>query len=302
MPRPFERGPDMPDDSQQKDARSKVDGEILDAIAAFEKIIEALPNERVSLEALAVAYEQLGDHARAKNYMIRLANVLIDEGEEDAAQDLVGKMRGDSEDPEIKAVLKRIEELEPEKIMAVVEEETETVSAPPAESISDEMAFAWSLRQAGKLSQEDYSNVIHDLTENSARSSGTVISTLHVLNDRAAKNMSEILAYVADECGTPIIPLSCFDIPPAVQNLIPVSTMIRRKAIPFETMGNDLLVAALNPYDTKLLGDLQNMTGRICHMYLAQPADFDVALEKVKNSLAADEKSADALPKASRLP
>lgn len=275
----------MADDSPQKNAHSKEESEIWDAIGAFEKIIEALPNDHISIEALAVAYEQVGDHDRAKHYALRLANLMLDEGDEDAAMDLAEKIRADPGDPEVAALLKRIKDFRPEKIMAVVEEEDVEVSAPATEGISDELAFAWSLKQSGKLSQEDYSNVVHDLTENSARSDDNVISTLHVLNDRVVKNMSDILAYVADECGTPVISLSCFDIHPAVSSMVPLRTMVRRKMLPFETMGNDLLLAVLNPYDTKLQGDVEKMTGRICHLFLVEPADFDLALDKVRKSL-----------------
>ena len=276
----------MPDDSRQTNTHADAESEIWDAIAAFEKIIEALPNDRISLEALADAYEQVGDHTRAKDYVIRLANVLLDEGDDDAAQDLVRKIRlFDANDPDIAATIARIEEYRPEKIMAVVED-IDSLAQPAAASISDEIAFAWSLMQAGKISQDDYSNVVHDLTENSAKSADIVISTLHVLNDRTVKNMSEILSYVADECGTPLIGLSCFDITPTVQSIVPVNLMIRRKMMPFEIMGNDLLVAVLNPYDTKLQGDLETLTGRICHLYLTQPGDFDLAIEKIRKTLA----------------
>lgn len=283
----------MSDDSRQNTTHSDAESEIWDAISAFEKIIEALPNDRISLEALADAYEQVGDHTRAKDYMIRLANVLLDEGDDDGAQDLVRKIRVfEATDPDIAAVIARIEGYRPEKVMAVVEEAPDSMARSAAEGISDEIAFAWSLMQAGKLSQDDYSNVVHDLTENSAKSADIVISTLHVLNDRAVKNMSDILAYAADECGTPIIGLHCFDTPVELMGIAPLNLMIRRKMLPFETMGNDLLVAILNPYDTKLKNDLETLTGRICHFYLAQPADFDLALDKIRKALAESAKTA----------
>ena len=47
-------------------------------------------------------------------------------------------------------------------------------------------------------------------------------------------------------------------------------------------MGNYALVAILNPYDTKLPRDMEDLTGRTCHRYLVTPADFDAALEKIK--------------------
>jgi len=47
-------------------------------------------------------------------------------------------------------------------------------------------------------------------------------------------------------------------------------------------MGNDALAAILNPYDTQLPRDMEDLTGKTCHRYLVTPADFDTALGKIK--------------------
>ena len=74
-------------DEIKKHGGGDSEAEIWNAIAAFEKILEAIPNDRISLETLIEAYEKVGDHTRAKEYLLRLANVLIDESDEDAARD-----------------------------------------------------------------------------------------------------------------------------------------------------------------------------------------------------------------------
>ena len=52
------------------------EAELWNAIAAFEKILEALPNDRVSLETLVGAYEKIGDYARSLEFAFRLTRVL----------------------------------------------------------------------------------------------------------------------------------------------------------------------------------------------------------------------------------
>ncbi|MEI6217777.1 MAG: hypothetical protein WCP86_02660, partial [bacterium] len=52
------------------------ESEVWSAIAAFEQILEAIPNDRTSLAPLAHAYEQIGDLARAKDYTVRLADIV----------------------------------------------------------------------------------------------------------------------------------------------------------------------------------------------------------------------------------
>ena len=71
------------DESRQ---REDLENQVWNAIAAFEQIVETIPSDRVSLEALSHAYEQVGDLSRAREYLSRLVTVVIDEKDRDAAE------------------------------------------------------------------------------------------------------------------------------------------------------------------------------------------------------------------------
>lgn len=261
---------------------SDSEAEIWNAIAAFEKILEALPTDRVSLETLADAYEKVGDHTRAKDYVLRLSHVLIDEGDEDAVYDLRKKIQSfDQDDPHVKETLTRIENLKPEKVMAVVREDDNTLSRRPA-NIAGEISFAWNLLQAKKLTQTEYANVVQDLSENSSKKNEVPVSTLHVLYDRNFAALNEVMAFAASTCNMPIISLSNFELQPKVAALLSLEFMIKRGAIIFDLMGGDALAGILNPYDTQLPTDIEDLTGKTCHCFLVDPADFDSALQKIK--------------------
>jgi tetratricopeptide (TPR) repeat protein len=269
-------------DAQHTKSASEAETEIWNAIAYFEKILEALPHDRLSLETLANAYEKVGDHTRAKAYTLRLAHVLFEEADEDGIGELRAKIRQfDQDDPEVKAAITSLESLKPAKVMAVVRDDMDQLSRRST-NIAGEISMAWNLLQANQLNQEDYAHVVHDLSENSALAMDVPVSTLHVLQDRNHPGFNEILAFVASSCNLPILSLANFDIQPATVALLPLEFCIKRGAIVFELMGNDALVAILNPYDTQLPRDLEDLTGKTCHRYLATPADFDAALEKIK--------------------
>ena len=76
----------------EKDSRPELEEKVWNAIAAFEQILEAMPTDRASLDALAHAYEQVGDHTKAKDYLIRLGNVIIQENDADAGQEILEKI------------------------------------------------------------------------------------------------------------------------------------------------------------------------------------------------------------------
>ncbi|MDD5678296.1 MAG: hypothetical protein PHW60_09960 [Kiritimatiellae bacterium] len=278
-------------DLQNTKSSSEAETEIWNTIAYFEKILEALPHDRLSLETLASVYEKVGDHTRAKAYSLRLVQVLIDEADEDGIDELLGKIRRfDQDDPEVKNAINRLETLKPAKVMAVVRDDIDQLSRRST-NIAGEISMAWNLLRANKLNQEDYTRVVHDLSENSARTPNMPVSTLHVLQDREHPAFNDILAFVSSTCNMPILSLANFDIQPSTAALLPMEFCIQRGVIVFELMGNDALVAILNPYDTQLPRDLEDLTGKTCHRYLAPPADFDAALGRIKKMKAEQQSS-----------
>jgi hypothetical protein len=265
---------------------SQTESEIWNAIGQFEKILEVMPNDRFSLETLADAYEKIGDHTRANDYLLRLANALADEGDEDAAHEILLKLKQlEKPDQNVQDTIVRLENLQSKKVMAVVIDSAQTPASRQGH-VAAEISMAWNLLQAKKLSQEDYSLIVHDLSENSGRVSDVPVSTLHVLHDRHYAGMSDIMAFLATACNAPIICLANFESQKDIFSLLSWDFMTNRGAIVFEMIGNDALVALLNPYDNQLKMDVAGLTGKDCHYFLVAPEDFDNALGKIKALLA----------------
>jgi len=278
-------------DQEPSKELSRTESEIWNAIGQFEKILEVMPNDRFSLETLADAYEKIGDHTRVKDYLLRLANVLADEGDEDACNNILPKLKQfDKTDPNVKDTIARLEKLQSKKVMAVVIDSGQTPASRQGH-IAAEISMAWNLLQAKKLSQEDYSLIVHDLSENSGRHGDVPVSTLHALHDRHYAGINDIMAFIATACNAPMLCLANFELQKDVLSLISWDFMINRGAIVFETIGNDALVALLNPYDNQLKMDVAGLIGKNCYYFLVTPDDFDNALGKIKTILAEPAKS-----------
>jgi hypothetical protein len=288
----------MPD-ARDKDERKALEEEVWVAISAFEQILEAMPNDRASLEALSHAYGQIGDHAREKEYLIRYGNVLLDAGDASAAQSLIDRIRlHAAEDARAKALVDRIERL-------LAAPSADAVPAPAAVakalggglggarggfSMADELSFAWRLMEAGQLTEEEYASVVHDLTEMSSSETLMTTSVLHALEFRTSKNLEKIMAFVAKDCGTPIVTLSSFAVTVEAMIILPLDFMIRRGVLVFEFIGSEALVAIMNPYNKALRAELAATINRACHFFIALPTDFDQALVRMRTQL--EEKSA----------
>jgi hypothetical protein len=280
----------MDNQSQQV---ANLEEEVWNAIAAFEQILEAMPNDRASLQALCHAYEQIGDHTRAKDYVIRLVDVLVAEGDGEAAKRLSERLVAYSDgDSRVVDALNKLGAMGNNSDAAAAQDApapAKSLGAAPAQgkafSLAEELSFAWSLLEEKLLTQEEYGSLVQDLTELSARGSSQTISVLHALELRGYKGLERVLASVAKSCVTPLILLNRFDVPRAAMSLLPIDFMLRSGVLPFDFVSDDLLVVVMNPFDKQLRRTILDMTGRNCHFYLTIPSEFDATLSKIREVL-----------------
>lgn len=288
------------DTADKKESRQD-ETEIMTAITAFEQILDAMPNDRASLEALSQAYEQIGDHTRAKDYLIRLGGVMVDESDSAGAKTLLNRLNQYAEEDS------RAKELAV-KIVGMADSQGPSIATAGGDAdrwaaaslnaarsgfnMADELSFAWSLMEAEQLTQDEYSTVVQDLTEMSTSESDHTISVLHVLDARGISGLERIMAYVSEQANTPLVSLASYDLSLDTIKILPLAFMRARGAFVFEMIGDDALIAVMNPFDKQLQEDIENTVGRGCHFYTCHPAEFDTAVNKAKEILAAAEEAA----------
>jgi len=254
--------------------------ETLDAIAAFEGILEAVPDDVGALDVLVHTYQVVGDDAMAWEYLVRLVNVLIGQGQQAEAVMLADRVKELGADrPEKDELLRRIGSM-PEAV-ANVHIETSTPLAmgggAPSRSacMQSEMACAWGLKEADMLTEEEYASVVQDLTEISASESSLTVSVLHVLQDRAFLNTDRVMAFISRDTDVPIISATSFDTPTEVAELINHDFMVQNGVLVFEMVADEPLVVILNPYNEELRKHIEARLGKRCHFYLTLPSEFD---------------------------
>ncbi len=267
--------------------------EVWNAIAAFEKILEAMPDDRSSLETLSHAYEHIGDRARALEYLLRLGAIVARERDIEAAAHLVEKLAGyGAANAQVLAVVDVLRPLAAQAKAVRSEAETKsTAMAEPEHSgvkppshvpvkfrVADELSFAWKLFEAGEISQEDYASVAHDLAELSVDGHLSTVSVLHVLEGRAFAGMERVMGYVSRESKTPLVSLQAFELQAEAAKMLSPEFVIRRGAIVFGMIKDDAMVVVMNPFDRSLRADIEKATGRKCHFFMALPKEFDTAV------------------------
>jgi hypothetical protein len=267
-----------------------------DIIALVASILENMPDDRKSLEVLAAAYPRPEDGPQTTNSLFRLAEVLIRTQDREAAAALRAKLGAlkpfTSEAVQVVGRLDQFLNLMPAAAKPVVQTTTAVSSGPLSLVIdstrrravlADEMELLWNLQQQGLVTEALYARVVRDLTELISNDSITTISALHGLSFRGFAGLDALLVQIGDQTSVPVITLAGFDLQPAVFSALPIDYLTFQGVIPFERLGGETLVAVLNPVSQRLRNELPAALGCPCHFFLIPPADFDTALEVVKN-------------------
>ena len=260
------------------------DGNLANSITMLEQILEVMPQDIEALKALYNAYNQGGKAERAFEYLGKLAEVVCGGNDSEAADFIAEQLPAfEASFPlEVSRLLERILPLvglgDPGPVA-----EPEGGAAPTSEAeISEELALAWKLFEEDQLSQEEYSSVLHDLTEISSKEIDVPVSVLHVLNDRGFNQMNRIMNYMSSRSGMPCISLLNFELSEEVAAMLPLELAARDGALPFAVFGDDLLVAVLNPFNNMLADKVENASGHRCHAYLVSAEEYDIALNKLR--------------------
>jgi hypothetical protein len=273
---------------EQVASRTKDDSQLWAAITGFERILEIMPTDAQAIEALGDAYHHLGETAKASSFFVRLANLCVAQRDVRGAETALKKLKEFDETPEVGQARRNIEDLLRRDQPAT----PPPAAAAPTSSkrtidITQEVSLAWDLLQAKEITDEEYSGIVHDLTESSMKMPDVPVTVLHALHDRSYKGLDRILAHLSQSSSMPYLTLVGFEVQKDAFGLLPLEFVIRRGAMVFELMGSDALVAVLNPFDLALQEDAARITARRCHFYLTSSADYDLVLNNMRKALAA---------------
>lgn len=273
----------------------EINQDLADSIAMLEQILEVMPQDIDAIKALYSANLQSRNVQRAFEYLNRLTDVAAGTGDPELFEYLQNELPrfNDFYPSEVVALQSRIKTLFGvhrinQGISRVSEEpvphhenfQTET-------DIGEELALAWRLYEENQLSQDEYSSVLHDLTETSSKDLDVPVSVLHVLHDRGFANLTRIMVHMSNRSGVPFLSIGNFEIDENAATVLGLDYAAHEGALPFGFVGNDLLVAVLNPFNNILLEQIEGESGHRCHTFVVEPADYDAALLQLRSLLEA---------------
>jgi len=250
------------------------DAKLKEGIEYFEQMLKVMPDDRTTLEFLAVAYPQLGEAAKAEHALAELARVLLLEGDLSSAVALLPQLEAASAH-EAQAMAVRIRaadaprpELVPERAAA----ETSVGSSPFAAAVEAEAKIAEAFGEG------ETAAALRALPDNGRF---FLVSALASLEKEKPDVCERLLAQLADETGDVPVPLDAFEPDRQLTLKLPAEIVRLRGVIPFARLGNTAFVVTLAPQDAALKRLVDAALECPVRYFLAEPRLVEAALEKL---------------------
>ena len=271
----------------------KFDPKLEEGIAYFEKMLQVMPEDRTTLEFLCVAYGQIGEPVKQRKALISLAGVLLKEKDLESA-DSIAERLAQYREPDAQAAVLRIRAAhgmglgpaiaDPEPHAQAEESHpasgnTQTAAVHLAIKAEKELVRALVARKV--LDDASADDVLNRLTELASAPGCFLVSVLSILEKENTAAGEMAVAVLADEAGTPPIPLEIFTISDELVQMLPESIVRVRGVLPFAKMGDTMLVATLNPLDGALKHQVEGSVGCPCRFYLAHPRTMEELLDRL---------------------
>lgn len=253
------------------------------AIQAFEQILDAFPDDLNTLEALFQAYESLDENDKAGVYILRAGRVAVQQTGISVSPVLADRLKRLA--PAVREAAQIVSKLGEERLRAALTVSPPAEAGPTEEKLRNpaaaELDMAWDLKEAGLLTDSEYSEAVRQLSEGISSTGRN--SLLALIQSMQMGDFEKIMAHMARDSGMAILPVSNFETPLAVSSLLSPDFMTVRGAVVFEMIGQELLVAVLNSRDTHLRKEVEQLCGRTCHFFLTPPSEMDVWLKRARD-------------------
>jgi len=283
---------------------AKADPKMTEAIEFFENMLQTMPKDRTALEFLAVAYEQTAQLEKRRDILIRLVNVLLRENDYKNAKAIAEHLKAFSDYMPAAMAIERVvamteldeshdaspDEANPSQqaVFTAAKPTKEWPADVPSIShtaSSAEMDMVWFWHDHDYLPKELCMDLMNALTDRPVTDTPLLISALAILDEQHPEYTEPVMEKMQKSCNVPVIPIELFEPTPAAFRTLPLLFCHVKGVMPFALMGNELLVALLNPMSEELKKEILDRAGRVCHFFFVHPRSWLPVFQKAMTGL-----------------
>jgi Type II secretion system (T2SS), protein E, N-terminal domain len=282
---------------------AKIDPKMIEAIAFFEDMLQTMPKDRTALEFLAVAYEQTEQSEKRRDILVRLVAVLLGENDYKNAKSIAEHLKAFSDHMPAMLAIERVAALTEidEAANASLEAKHPLAGSTftPAKSSkvwptdvpslshtasATEMDLVWLWHDQEFVPKELCMDLMNVLTDRPATEKPLLISALAILDEHHPEYTDPVMDKMQQACNLPALPVELFEPTAAAQQVLPFDFCYVKGVMPFALMGNEMLVALLNPMSEELKQEIQDRAGRVGHFFMAHPRSWQPVMDKIMAS------------------
>jgi hypothetical protein len=265
--------------------------QLRETIAELEKFHQAMPEDRQTLEILAVAYGKVGDAAGQVRALGDLAGVLVRQKDWEHARIIAENLRSFADDPAAQAAADQAEAAlaasghgsapaaaggggGARRPGTAGLEGQEAIDVWSSTATSAEADIVWDWKDHKVLPDDVCMELLQILMDNPSHRGAWLVSALGVLEDRHAELSDIAFDAHRKRCKLTPVPVEIMDPQRAVIETLPENYVRIKGVLPFGKIAGELLVAIMNGVDKDLRKEIETLAGMPCHFYLMHPRSW----------------------------
>ena len=283
-----------------------VDPKLFEAIGFFEKMLQTMPDDRTSLEFLAVAYEQAGEQDKQIKTLIKLSETLLKEGDADHAAIIAKKLKSFVAVPEALAaarvaemILSKGDVISASRVAGPISNQlfidakdqiltdlkqdgvAGGVQSWSSEAAKKEIDIVWYWKDNGILPKEVCMELLHVFMDHPLTDIPILVSALGILEEKYPDLVSSAFESMQKRSGMVPIPLELYEVSRDTALLLPLDYIKVKGVMPFSLIADELLVGVMNPMDESLRSEITRLSGKVCHFFLIHPHAWNTCMKQV---------------------
>jgi tetratricopeptide (TPR) repeat protein len=280
------------------------DAKLKEAISFFEQMLQTIPDDRTSLEFLAVAYKKSGEADKRLPVLLRLSEALLKDKDYDKASQIAEALSSYPDDPAARRAVTRIAEVVQSQLLktqfhreiqegiagapipgipvpAALGDSALDVQAFSRSAAATEMDLVWLWKERGWLAPEKCTEALRVLTERPVSDVPVLISALAWVFQTHPEDTDKLMASMQEASNLPFIPLERLECSREASALLPSAFVQIKGVMPFAVMAGEALVALLNPLSQPLQDEIRERAKCPCHFYFSHPKAWQELAQKV---------------------
>jgi hypothetical protein len=271
---------------------SNEEAQLQQTIEMFEVITQSQPQDYQSLEILKEAYHKLGRETEVINTSKRIAQAYVMMGQlSSAILEYESILQRCPDDADVLAALGEIEnkantinaqsDTADATRLITKSSRSRSFDSKNTGEVDDGRQMMYKIFVEAKVIAQGDFELCWIRPDLSSPPGKVVDPFVQLLMDKGILPIEKSLKIISDKQRIAYLPLEKYDIDVELSRTFPAEILQRWCVLPFDRMGKSVLVATANPFNKRVISELEEATRQRFLWYLASPVDLIKALRKV---------------------